>query len=163
MPDFLTVENARAMIPEAVRAFPVPVGRRVVFCPDQDAPGSPAAAALEAACIDQLARGVDLWIADAPEAEGSKRDLNDTLQRAGSEAVAKAVNILVKDGGCLVKFTPRDDRGRSIQAPHFTGGHIAVFTRRSVNTRSIATSNVLYHLPIVVLRELRWKKHKMSY
>lgn len=27
----------------------VPVGRRVVFCPDRDAPGSPAAAAFEAA------------------------------------------------------------------------------------------------------------------
>jgi phage/plasmid primase-like uncharacterized protein len=88
---------------------PVPLGRQVVFCPDRDAPGSPAAAAFGAACIDQVARGVDLWIAEAPEAEGSKRDLNDTLQRAGSEAVAKAVKE-------AVKFTPRDDRGR------FTGG-----------------------------------------
>ena len=88
---------------------PVPLGRQVVFCPDRDAPGSPAAAAFGAACIDQVARGVDLWIAKAPEAEGSKRDLNDTLQRAGSEAVAKAVKE-------AVKFTPRDDRGR------FTGG-----------------------------------------
>lgn len=84
---------------------PVPLGRQVILCPDRDAPGSPAAAAFSAACLAHAARGVDLWIADAPEPEGSKRDLNDTLQRAGSDAVAKAVNS-------PVKFTPRDDRGR---------------------------------------------------
>ena len=74
---------------------PVPLGRQVVFCPDRDAPGSPAAAAFGAACIDQVARGVDLWIAEAPEPEGSKRDLNDTLQRAGAVAVAAAINSAV--------------------------------------------------------------------
>ncbi|MES2550063.1 MAG: toprim domain-containing protein [Pseudomonadota bacterium] len=88
---------------------PVPLGRQVVFCPDRDATGSPAAAAFGAACVAQVARGVDLWIAEAPEPEGSKRDLNDTLRRAGFDAVATVVNS-------PVKFTPRDDRGR------FTGG-----------------------------------------
>ena len=86
-------------------AAPVPLGRQVVFCPDRDAPGSPAAAAFGAACVAQVARGVDLWIAEAPEPEGSKRDLNDTLQRAGFDAVATVVNS-------PVKFIPRDDRGR---------------------------------------------------
>lgn len=90
---------------------PVPLARQVIFCPDRDAPGSPAAAAFSAACLAQAARGVDLWIAEAPEPEGSKRDLNDTLQRAGSEAVANVVT-------CPAKFTPRDDRGR------FTSGGV---------------------------------------
>jgi hypothetical protein len=88
---------------------PIPLGRQVILCPDRDAPGSSAAVAFDLACVTHAARGVDLWIAEAPEPEGSKSDLNDTLQRAGSDAVAKAVNG-------AVKFTPRDDRGR------FTGG-----------------------------------------
>lgn len=88
---------------------PAPIGRKVVFCPDQDAAGSPAADNFVAACIAQAARGVDLWIARAPEPEGSKRDLNDTLMRAGADAVAAAVHG-------AAKFTTRDDSGRFIGA-----------------------------------------------
>jgi hypothetical protein len=93
------------------QAAPAPIGRKVVFCPDQDAPGSDAAKAFDAAVVAHVARGVDVWIARAPEDEGSKRDLNDTLQRAGADAVMAAV---VK----AVKFTPRDGKGR------FTGGGV---------------------------------------
>jgi putative DNA primase/helicase len=75
---------------------PAPIGRKVVFCPDQDAAGSPAADNFVAACIAQAARGVDLWIARAPEPEGSKRDLNDTLMRAGADALAAAVEGAVR-------------------------------------------------------------------
>ena len=84
---------------------PAPLDRQVIFCPDQDAAGSPAANSFAAACDAQARRGVDLWIARAPEPEGSKRDLNDTLQESGPEAVEKA---LVK----AVKFTPRDGKGQ---------------------------------------------------
>ena len=78
------------------RAAPAPLDRQVILCPDCDAPGSPAAEAFARACEDLARRGVDLWIAKAPELEGSKRDLADTLQDSGSEAVAKAVAKAVK-------------------------------------------------------------------
>jgi|DEB0MinimDraft_12_1074336.scaffolds.fasta_scaffold03696_2 hypothetical protein len=84
---------------------PAPLDRQVILCPDQDAPGSPAAKAFDAACDAQARRGVDLWTARAPEPKGSKRDLADTLQDSGREAVGKA---LAK----AVKFTPRDGKGR---------------------------------------------------
>lgn len=84
---------------------PLPTGRNVVLCPDQDAPDSPAAKAFDRACQEHRARGVDLWIAPAPEKEGSKRDLNDTLLRAGKTAVAEAVRN-------AFPFVPRTQSGR---------------------------------------------------
>jgi hypothetical protein len=84
---------------------PAPIGRQVILCPDRDAPGSPAADGFAKGCEALAWRGVDLWIAEAPEPAGSKRDLADTLQDQGPEAVAAAV----KDA---VKFTPRDGKGR---------------------------------------------------
>lgn len=87
------------------RTAPLPLGRRVILCPDRDAPGSRAADAFLEACHAHAARGVDLWIAPAPEPEASKRDLNDTLQRAGDAAVKAAVQA-------AKPFTPRDRRGR---------------------------------------------------
>jgi phage/plasmid primase-like uncharacterized protein len=90
------------------KAAPAPTDRKVVFCPDQDAAGSPAANSFAAACFAQVERGVDLWIAKAPEVEGSKRDLNDTLQRAGAEAVISAINLAY----AAEMATPRDGKGR---------------------------------------------------
>jgi hypothetical protein len=84
---------------------PAPQGRRVILCPDCDAPGSPAAEAFNRACEELAARGCQVEIARAPEPEGSKRDLADTLQDSGPEAVAKALQN-------AVKFTPRNTAGR---------------------------------------------------
>jgi phage/plasmid primase-like uncharacterized protein len=84
---------------------PAPLDRQVILCPDQDASSSPAAKAFDTACDAQVRRGVDLWIARAPEPKGSKRDLADTLQDSGPEAVARAVKG-------AVKFTPRDGKGQ---------------------------------------------------
>jgi putative DNA primase/helicase len=70
---------------------PVPTGRKVIFCPDRDAPDSQARKGFEKAIATHAARGVQVWIAEAPEPEGSKRDLNDTLQRAGADTVADAI------------------------------------------------------------------------
>jgi hypothetical protein len=70
---------------------PLPLGRRVVFAPDLDAAGSPAATAFDAACKAHSAAGTDLHIARTPEAEGPGGDLNDTLRRAGPGAVAAAI------------------------------------------------------------------------
>ena len=39
----------------------------------------------------QRSRGVELLIAEAPEPDGSGDDLNDTLKRAGDDAVRAAI------------------------------------------------------------------------
>lgn len=78
------------------KAAPVPVDRPVTFCPDQDAPNKPAAVGFKDAVAHHLDRGVDLWVAAAPEPEGSKADLNDTHQRAGLEAVREALAAAYK-------------------------------------------------------------------
>lgn len=70
---------------------PVPTGRKVVFCPDRDASGSQAGRTFQKAIEAHAARGVKVWVAEAPEDKGSKRDLADTLQRAGVAAVADAI------------------------------------------------------------------------
>lgn len=62
---------------------PLPLDRRVILAPDQDALDNPAAKAFEAAVALHSATHPDLWIARAPEPVGSKSDLNDTLPRAG--------------------------------------------------------------------------------
>ncbi len=70
---------------------PVPVDRVVILAPDRDAPGSPAGRAFRAALAPHLDRGCRLRIAEAPEPEGSKRDLNDTLMTRGAFALLGAI------------------------------------------------------------------------
>ncbi|TDL81685.1 toprim domain-containing protein [Meridianimarinicoccus aquatilis] len=92
---------------------PVPTDRKVILCPDQDAPDSPAGKAFAKALVHHSGRGAELWVARAPEPEGSKRDLNDTLQRAGRKAVLRAL-----EGG--QRFTaPRGKAGRYTGAGAF--------------------------------------------
>ena len=73
-------------------AAPLPEGREVILAPDRDAPGSPAGQAFRRAVAEHLARGRALRIAMAPEPSGSKRDLSDTLVRAGPAEVKAAVD-----------------------------------------------------------------------
>lgn len=68
-----------------------PLGRKVILCPDQDAPDSPAAIAYSKARDSLAQRHPDLWEAATPTPEGSKHDLNDTLQASGTEAVSDAL------------------------------------------------------------------------
>ena len=68
----------------------------MIFCPDQDATDSPAAKAFDAARDAHAQRGVDVWVARAPEPEGSKRDLADTLRDSGPEVVERALAQAVK-------------------------------------------------------------------
>lgn len=70
---------------------PIPTDRQVILCPDRDAADSSAGKAFRRAVAHHAERGCDLWIAEAPEPEGSKADLNDTLQRAGAAAVRDAI------------------------------------------------------------------------
>ena len=70
---------------------PIPEGREVILAPDRDAPESPAGRAFRQAVAELLDRGHDLKVAMAPEPSGSKDDLNDTLRRAGLDAVREAV------------------------------------------------------------------------
>ena len=72
-------------------AAPLPTDRHVILAPDRDAPDSPAGRAFRKAVAHHLAEGADLSIAVAPEPIGSKADLNDTLQRAGDDAVRAAI------------------------------------------------------------------------
>lgn len=85
-------------------AAPAPLDRQVILCPDRDAPGSHAAEAFNRACDVLRGQGVNLWIARAPEPEGSKRDLADTLQERGAEAVRAAI--------ADAKPYARDSKGR---------------------------------------------------
>ena len=71
---------------------PIPEGREVILAPDRDAPESPAGRAFRQAVAEHLERGRDLRVAMAPEPSSSKSDLNDTLQRAGLDAVREAVD-----------------------------------------------------------------------
>ncbi len=73
------------------RGAPLPKGRTVILAPDRDARDSKAGRAFRRAVFRQRSRDVDLLIAEAPEPEGSKRDLNDTLKRAGNDAVRAAI------------------------------------------------------------------------
>ena len=70
---------------------PLPKGRTVILSPDRDARDSKAGRAFARAVYLQRERDVDLLIAEAPEPEGSKKDLNDTLKRAGNDAVRAAI------------------------------------------------------------------------
>lgn len=70
---------------------PIPEDREVILAPDRDAPESPAGQAFRKAVAEHLERGCTLKVAMAPEPSGSKSDLNDTLQRAGLDAVKAAI------------------------------------------------------------------------
>lgn len=83
---------------------PAPLNRQVILCPDRDAPDSQAAEAFNRACDELRNQGVNLWVARAPEPEGSKRDLADTLQERGAEAVKAAI--------ADAKPYARDSKGR---------------------------------------------------
>ena len=73
------------------KSAPLPKGRTVILAPDRDARNSKAARAFRRAAFVQRSRGIDFLIAEAPEPEGSKKDLNDTLKRAGDDAVRAAI------------------------------------------------------------------------
>jgi len=70
----------------------LPPGRTIILAPDQDPPDSPAAKTFQRAATQHLEKGHDLWIARAPESEGSKKDLNDTLRERGITAVHDAIS-----------------------------------------------------------------------
>ena len=118
----------------------LPAGRKIILCPDQDAAvgtfpeGSEdakrkesAARSFAAAVACHVASGADVWIARAPEPEGSKRDLNDTLQRAGNAAVVDAIE----------RATPApkgpDDSTRA-KSGRFTGTGLVPFTGSIADT-----------------------------
>ena len=73
------------------RNAPLPKGRTVILAPDRDAKESNAARAFRRAVFFHRSQGVELLIAEAPEHEGSKRDLNDTARRKGDAAVRAAI------------------------------------------------------------------------
>ena len=73
------------------RNTPLPKGRTVILAPDRDARESNAARSFRRAVFLHRSQGADLLIAEAPEAVGSKKDLNDTLRRKGEDAVRAAV------------------------------------------------------------------------
>ena len=70
---------------------PLPKGRQIILCPDRDKPTSEAGNLFWKAVATHHEAGRNIWIAEAPEPEGSTRDLNDTLQEAGPEAVLSAL------------------------------------------------------------------------
>lgn len=83
----------------------VPFDRRVIVCPDRDAPDSVASRTLNEALRELHARGLDLWVAEAPEPDGSRADFNDTLRRDGADAVCAAIDA-------ARPFQPRGRNGR---------------------------------------------------
>ena len=73
------------------KSAPLPLDRTVILAPDRDGRDSHAGRGVACAVHVQRARGVDLLIAEAPERDGSGNDLNDTLTRAGEDAVRAAI------------------------------------------------------------------------
>lgn len=98
------------------KVAPLPMGRQIILCPDRDAEGSPAQIAFAEAVAVHLAEGRNIWIAPAPEPEGSKADLNDTLQRAGIEAVREALDAAQDARPKPYHPAPEGDRERAIKA-----------------------------------------------
>ncbi len=108
---------------------PLPHGRKIILCPDRDAPvgtypaGSKEAYSKESAARtfgkavkSHLGKGVQVWIAEAPEPVGSKSDLNDTLQRAGNQAVAQAIAAAVDMTPPPFHPAPKGDRDAALAA-----------------------------------------------
>ena len=73
------------------RSAPLPSDRPVILCPDRDPPGKAAELAFRRAVEHHRKAGIQMKIAIAPEPEGSKHDLNDTLQERGGDTVLKAI------------------------------------------------------------------------
>ncbi|WP_170565641.1 type IV secretory system conjugative DNA transfer family protein [Ruegeria atlantica] len=73
------------------RSAHLPTDRDVILVPDRDAASSPAGKAFRKAVAHHLERGCRLRVATAPEPEGSKKDLNDTLMEQGIDAVQAAL------------------------------------------------------------------------
>ena len=71
---------------------PLPRDREIILAPDRDAPDSPAGKAFRKAVAHHLAKGCRLALAPAPEPEGSKKDLNDTLMDRGADGVRAALD-----------------------------------------------------------------------
>ncbi len=107
---------------------PLPLDRRIILCPDQDAPVGTYPAGSREANLESAARtfaeavevhvaaGCDIWVARAPEPVGSKRDLNDTLQRAGNAAVAEAIAAATSARPAPFHPAPTEDRDAAIAA-----------------------------------------------
>lgn len=98
------------------QAAPLPMGRQIILCPDRDADGSPAQIAFAKAVAHHVAAGLNIWIATAPEPQGSKADLNDTLQRAGIEAVRDALAAAQDARPKPYHTAPEGDRAQAIAA-----------------------------------------------
>ena len=73
------------------KSAPLPADRTVILAPDRDGRDSKAGHEFRRAVSVQRKRGADLLIADAPERDGSGKDLNDTLRRKGEAAVRAAI------------------------------------------------------------------------
>lgn len=98
------------------QAAPLPMGRQIILCPDRDADGSPAQITFAKAVAHHVAAGLNIWIATTPEPEGSKADLNDTLQRAGIEAVREALDAAQDARPKPYHPAPEGDRAKAIAA-----------------------------------------------
>lgn len=96
------------------QAAPLPTDRTVILCPDADAPDSAAGKSFAKACAHHAARGVDVYIALSGQEVGSKKDLNDTLQEQGPEAVKAALEAAKPFHDT---DTPRDAKGRYTGLP----------------------------------------------
>ena len=94
------------------KAAPLPLDRPVVFCPDRDPPG-PAADGFRACITHHLVLGADVWVAVAPEPDGSKSDLNDTHQRAGLEVVREALEAAIR----TAKASPEAPKEQPVGPP----------------------------------------------
>ena len=73
------------------KTAPLPPRDTVILAPDRDAVGSPAGRAFTRAVKHHLDAQRRFRVAAAPEPEGSKRDLADTLLRAGEDALRTAI------------------------------------------------------------------------
>ncbi|MCY4306339.1 MAG: AAA family ATPase [Aestuariivita sp.] len=97
------------------KSAPIPANREVILAPDRDASTSPAGMAFRKALAYHLGQGCDLKVACAPETIGSKKDLNDTDMRAGSEAVANAIkNARVARPWLSLKLNPDQIRAAEV-------------------------------------------------
>lgn len=136
------------------KSAPLPSGRKIILCPDQDAAigtypdGSDEAKRLETAdrafagaVADHVTAGFDIWIARAPEPAGSKKDLNDTLQRAGNAAVAEALAAVRARQAATVSRDPEGKLQSGLAKPAATdtfGGPESYVGHAGASTRACA-------------------------